>query len=89
MQEHEYIIKVHEYLKTLNKEETQKFYDELQKNKQLKSKEWTELFLNYIENNKGSKQLLNDSPLNILKKRFASGEISKEEYLEIKKEIEK
>ncbi|KIA86047.1 membrane protein [Kaistella jeonii] len=38
----------------------------------------------YIPGNRGRK----DSPLDILKRRFASGEITKEQYLEHKKLLE-
>jgi putative membrane protein len=38
---------------------------------------------------KGSTEAVSDSPVNILKKRFARGDITKQQFEEMKKELEK
>jgi uncharacterized membrane protein len=44
--------------------------------------------MNYDENNEGKKVVDNEDPVRIIKRRLARGEISKEEYEELRKAIE-
>jgi putative membrane protein len=37
---------------------------------------------------RGSREFLGESPLDILKKRYAQGEITREEYLEARRDLE-
>lgn len=46
------------------------------------------LFLNMTKANNGKPSIENESPLEILKKRYARGEIDEEEYERRRKELE-
>ncbi|VVB76461.1 Uncharacterised protein [Candidatus Tiddalikarchaeum anstoanum] len=90
MNVYDYVNKVVYYIDSMPPKELAQFCEEFKKREHLGNDEKLKWLVNYMKDHgvTGNNNEI-QSPLEVLKLRLAKGEISKTEYLEIKKELEK